>query len=159
MICVSAMLFSVYKLHSYTTELCMFEMTFYSFENLADEKWMVNFMDGGSQCRCYTSTRLSTFSCLSVSATINDPRNQTTAPSGSCNSISGNSGFKMFTLQLVFVCLFVFVHDSSKQNKTKQTNKKQTNYLFRTRLTNKTVLNGWIARCTHNAYLSAPLLI
>ena len=158
MICVSAMLFSVYKLHSYTTELCMFEMTFYSFENLADEKWMVNFMDGGSQCRCYTSTRLSTFSCLSVSATINDPRNQTTAPSGSCNSISGNSGFKMFT---VCVCLFGFSYMTHQKQTNKQTkqNKTKNTYLFRTRLTNKTVLNGWIARCTHNAYLSAPLLI
>ena len=116
---------------------------------------MVKFMDGESQCHCYTSTSLSTLGCLSVSARINDPRNQTTAPSGSCNSISGYSGFKMFTLQFVFVCFFV--HGSSKQNKTQQ---KQTKiHLFHTRLTHETILNGWIVKYVHNAYLSAPLLI
>ena len=146
------MLFSVHKLHSYTTELCMFEIHF--LQSRKSSRWKV---DGEiyCQCHCYTSTSLSTFRCLSVSATINDPRNQTTAPSGSCNSISGYSGFKMFTLQFVFVCFFV--HGSSKQNKTQQ---KQTKiHLFHTRLTHETILNGWIVKYVHNAYLSAPLLI
>ena len=79
----------------------MMKYTFDSLENQADEKWIVTFTVSVT----VTSTTLSIFSCLSVSATVNDPRNQTTAPSGSCNSQKVE--IQVLKCLLYSFCLFV----------------------------------------------------